>query len=86
VTGKGPIANLAAHLSDPWNTSIMAKAVVLPGGNKIAPACAIPATATFQGIEIPTPCFLEGLWHVPHPCCGPSALSALCCLCCASAL
>jgi len=62
VTGKGPIANLVDHLSDPWNTSILAKAVILPGSDRIAPACAIKAVATFQGIEIPTPCFLEGLW------------------------
>ena len=36
-------------------------AVVLPAG-KIAPACAIPDFTTFQGIQIPTPCFLEAFW------------------------
>ena len=62
VTGKGPIANLIDHVSNPWNTSIMAKAVVLPGVGRIAPECAIPAITTFQGIDIPTPCLLQGLW------------------------
>jgi len=62
VTGKGPIANLIDHVSDPWNTSIMAKAVVLPGVGRIAPECAIAAVTTFQGIDIPTPCLLQGLW------------------------
>ena len=61
VTGKGPLANLADHLASPMSTSIMAKAVVLPAG-KIAPACAIPDFTTFQGIQIPTPCFLEAFW------------------------
>ncbi len=61
VTGKGPLANLADHLASPMTTSIMAKAVVLPSG-KIAPDCAIPAFQQFQGIDIPTPCFLQAFW------------------------
>ena len=62
VTGKGPIANWKDHLADPMNTHMFAKAVVLPTGEAAHLACAIPETATFQGITFPTPCFLEGLW------------------------
>ena len=61
VTGQGPIANLKAHLASPMTTNMFAKASVLPGAH-VAPACAIPEFTTFQGIEIPTPCFLEAFW------------------------
>jgi light-harvesting complex I chlorophyll a/b binding protein 4 len=42
-------------------TTIFSKAVVIPG-QAIVPACAIPESVQFQGITIPTPCFLQGLW------------------------
>jgi light-harvesting complex I chlorophyll a/b binding protein 4 len=61
VTGKGPLANLGEHLASPMTTSIMAKSVVTAAG-KVGPSCAIPAITQFQGIEIPTPCFLEAFW------------------------
>jgi hypothetical protein len=61
VSGLGPLAALSQHLADPMGTTIFSKAVVIPG-QAIAPACAIPPTASFQGIEIPTPCFLQALW------------------------
>ncbi|KAG1673212.1 hypothetical protein FOA52_013092 [Chlamydomonas sp. UWO 241] len=61
VTGKGPIAALSEHLADPLNTTIFSKAVVIPG-QAVGPACMIPATTVFNGIEIPTPCFLSALW------------------------
>jgi light-harvesting complex I chlorophyll a/b binding protein 4 len=61
VTGKGPLANLGEHLASPMSTSIMAKSVVTAAG-KVGPACAIPTITQFQGIEIPTPCFLEAFW------------------------
>eukprot|EP00798_Chlamydomonas_sp_ICE-L_P027336 gene27336-4635_t len=61
LTGKGPLANLADHIADPTGTSIFSKAIVVPGA-AYAPSCAIPSSVVFEGITIPTPCFLEGLW------------------------
>lgn len=39
-------------------TTIFSKAAIVPG-QVVAPACKIAATATFQGIEIPTPCLFQ---------------------------
>jgi len=61
VTGKGPLGALAEHLADPYGTTIFSKAVVVPG-QAVAPPCAIPESVVFQGITIPTPCFLQSLW------------------------
>lgn len=61
VTGKNPIAALQEHLADPLGTTIFSKAAVVPGAS-FAPACAIPPSVDFQGITIPTPCFLQALW------------------------
>jgi light-harvesting complex I chlorophyll a/b binding protein 4 len=61
VTGEGPLAALKEHLADPLGTTIFSKALVIPG-QSFVPACMISPTATFQGIEIPTPCFLAPLW------------------------
>mmetsp|Transcript_38797 Transcript_38797/g.86291 ORF Transcript_38797/g.86291 Transcript_38797/m.86291 type:complete len:261 (+) Transcript_38797:104-886(+) len=61
VTGKNPLANLGDHLADPYGTTIFSKAVVIPG-QAVVPACAIPESVKFQGINIPTPCFLVDLW------------------------
>jgi len=61
VTGKGPIAALQEHLADPWGTTIFSKAVVIPG-QAVVPACQIPPVTEFQGIKIPTPCFMAPLW------------------------
>ncbi len=61
VTGKGPLANLADHMASPMTTNMFAKSIVTASG-KIGPGCAIPATTSFQGIDIPTPCFLEAFW------------------------
>eukprot|EP00355_Strombidium_rassoulzadegani_P005491 CAMPEP_0168615642 /NCGR_PEP_ID=MMETSP0449_2-20121227/4611_1 /TAXON_ID=1082188 /ORGANISM="Strombidium rassoulzadegani, Strain ras09" /LENGTH=273 /DNA_ID=CAMNT_0008656391 /DNA_START=64 /DNA_END=882 /DNA_ORIENTATION=+ len=61
VTGKGPLACLADHLADPESTSIFAKAAVIPG-QAIVPPCAIPPVTTYMGLDIPTPCLLQGLW------------------------
>jgi len=61
ISGKNPLANLADHIADPFGTTIFSKAVVVPG-QAIAPACAIPPSMQFEGITIPTPCFLQALW------------------------
>ena len=61
TTGKGPIANLVDHLASPMTTNMFAKSVVTAAG-KVGPTCAIPAMTDFQGIQIPTPCFLEAFW------------------------
>lgn len=61
VTGLGPIAALQAHLADPIATTMFSKAAVVPG-SAFLPSCAIPPSVEFQGITIPTPCFLSGLW------------------------
>lgn len=34
---------------------------VIPG-QSVAPACQIPPSVVYNGITIPTPCFLEALW------------------------
>ena len=57
VTGVGPLEALSAHQADPMNTTVFS--AVLSGGGWFhfaGPGCAIPATAEFQGITIPTPC------------------------------
>merc|ERR1711998_223382 len=61
VTGKNPIANLLDHIASPNDTNIFAKSAVVPG-ESIAPSCAIEPYHLFQGIKIPTPCFLTGFW------------------------
>lgn len=61
VTGKNPLAALGEHLSDPMNTTIFSKAVVVPG-QAVVPACMIPETVTVQGLTIPAGCFLHSLW------------------------
>jgi light-harvesting complex I chlorophyll a/b binding protein 4 len=61
VTGKGPLAALGEHLADPINTTIFSKAAVIPT-QAIGPACKIPSSVEFQGLTIPTPCFLSSLW------------------------
>eukprot|EP00798_Chlamydomonas_sp_ICE-L_P029602 gene29602-17879_t len=60
-TGKGPLANLADHIADPTGTTIFSKAVIVPGA-AFGPTCAIPSSVVFEGVTIPTPCFLESLW------------------------
>ncbi len=52
---------LSEHLADPFGTTVFSKAAVVPG-QAVALPCKIPATQAFEGIEIPTPCFLQGLW------------------------
>jgi hypothetical protein len=42
-------------------TNMFAKSVVTAAG-KVGPSCAIPPLTEFQGIMIPTPCFLEAFW------------------------
>jgi len=61
VTGKNPLAAMAEHIADPMGTTIFSKAVVVPG-QAIVPACQIPPSVEFNGITIPTPCFLQALW------------------------
>ena len=61
VTGKNPLDNLSSHLADPLGTTIFSKAAVVPG-MAVAPACAIPESVLFQGVTIPTPCFLDAFW------------------------
>ncbi|EFN58886.1 hypothetical protein CHLNCDRAFT_29899 [Chlorella variabilis] len=61
ISGLNPLAALGEHLSDPLNTTIFSKAVVVPG-QAIVPPCKIPDTVTFQGVSIPAGCFLHALW------------------------
>jgi light-harvesting complex I chlorophyll a/b binding protein 4 len=61
TTGKGPLAALSEHLADPFGTTMFSKAVIVPG-QAFAPACAIPSSVVYEGITIPTPCFLQALW------------------------
>jgi len=61
VTGKNPIANLIDHVNSPMSTNIFAKAAVIPGIS-LGPSCAIEPTHLFQGINLPTPCFLPSFW------------------------
>jgi len=61
VTGKNPLAALADHVADPFGTTIFSKAAIIPG-QAIVPACAIPPSVVYEGITIPTPCFLSNLW------------------------
>lgn len=60
TTGKGPLGALAEHLANPSANNMFNKAVIVPG-DVHSIACAIPATATFQGIEIPTPCLFANM-------------------------
>lgn len=61
VTGKGPIENWQEHVASPWTTTIFNKALVAPGID-IQPACMIPVVTSYNGVDIPTPCLLQGLW------------------------
>lgn len=61
VTGLNPLAALKSHIDDPLGTTIFSKAVVTPT-QYVGPPCAIADSVSFYGIEIPTPCFLDGLW------------------------
>jgi len=61
VNGVGPLAALGEHLADPLGTTIFSKAIVVPGA-AVVPTCAIPPSVQYEGITIPTPCFLSGLW------------------------
>lgn len=61
VTGLNPLAALSEHLSDPINTTMFSKAVVIPG-QAVVPTCKIPDSVTVQGLTIPAGCFLQGLW------------------------
>jgi light-harvesting complex I chlorophyll a/b binding protein 4 len=61
VTGKGPLAALSEHLADPLGTTVFSKSAIIPG-QVVSLPCAIPPTSTFQGIQIPTPCFAQPLW------------------------
>jgi light-harvesting complex I chlorophyll a/b binding protein 4 len=61
VTGKNPIANLIDHVAAPMTTNMFSKAAVIPGASA-GPACSIEPTHVFQGIEIPTPCFIPNFW------------------------
>eukprot|EP00803_Ostreobium_quekettii_P006043 evm.model.scf_430.2 EVM.evm.TU.scf_430.2 scf_430:8833-11766(-) len=61
VTGLNPLAALKSHLDDPLGSTIFSKAVVTPTAY-YGPGCAIADSVKFYGIEIPTPCFLDGLW------------------------
>lgn len=61
VNGKGPIACFKDHVADPWGQTIYAKGAVTPF-SKVAPECQIAPSVEFEGVTIPTPCFLEGLW------------------------
>ena len=61
VTGLNPLAALSEHMSDPLNTTMFSKAVVIPG-QAIVPECKVPASVVVQGLTIPGGCFLQGLW------------------------
>ncbi|KAL6762567.1 light-harvesting chlorophyll-a/b protein of photosystem I [Haematococcus lacustris] len=61
VTGLNPIAALKTHIADPFGTTIFSKAAVIPG-QAVSPPCAIPPSVQYEGITIPTPCFLQTLW------------------------
>lgn len=61
ITGKGPLGALSEHLANPIGTTIFSKAVVTPI-SAVVPECKIAPYQDFQGVRIPTPCFLKGLW------------------------
>lgn len=31
-------------------------------GQAVVPPCMIPESVTYEGVTLPTPCFLQGLW------------------------
>lgn len=61
VTGENPLAALKEHIRDPFGTTIFSRGAITLT-DRVAPGCAIPSSVLYQGIEIPTPCFFEGLW------------------------
>eukprot|EP00854_Cymbomonas_tetramitiformis_P018503 gene18503-22084_t len=55
VTGKGPVACWAEHVSNPMSTTIVSRSLITPT-TVVSPGCAIPPVTHFLDIDIPTPC------------------------------